>query len=155
MKKKVYYRVYKDDDFAEKGWAYEVSRDPDYKDIFENGHTYDHDRAGSIAYAKDMAKLYKDAVYLVDENGEPYVADESFPAGGGLDCRCDFNAEALHAFNDVGDRYEIREYLDGLGFEEIDTPSNDLEIYEKGNTRIVLESYIDGMWGYIHTEYIK
>ena len=155
MKERIYFRVFRDDDFDEKGWAFEVSRDAEYKDVLECGHTYDDDRDASIAYVKDIAKSCKDLVYMVDENGAPYIPDESFQAGGGLDKRCDFNQEALHAFNELKYRYTIEDYLLCQGFESIDTPSMDLEIYEKGNTRIVLESYIDGMWGYLHTEFIK
>lgn len=93
--------------------------------------------------------------YLIDRDGNPYIEDESFPAGGGLDKRCDFNAEAVKAFDEMGSYCGISDYLEGEGFEEIDTPSMDLAIFEKGNTRIVFEGYIDHLYGYVHTEYIK
>ena len=90
--------------------------------------------------------------YLVDGNGNPYIEDESDPAGGGLDKRCDYNAEALRAYEDEHEMDD--EYLDDLGFELVVSEYPHLEIWEKGNTRIVLESRIDGMWGYVHTEFI-
>ena len=93
--------------------------------------------------------------YLIDQFGNPYVENESLPVGGGLDKRCDYNAEALHAYNELLGDTAIVDYLEGEGFEEIDTPSMDYAVFEKGNTRIVFESYIGGMYGYVHTEYIK
>ena len=46
--------VYKDDDFAEKGWAYEVRRKSD-GEFIDAGHTYDHDRDASIDFASETA----------------------------------------------------------------------------------------------------
>lgn len=93
--------------------------------------------------------------YRIDQYGEIYKPGESWPAGGGLDKRCDYNAEALFAFYTVKRYSDISDYLEERGFEEEETPSMDLAIFEKGDTRIVFESYVDGMYGYVHTEYIK
>ena len=98
---------------------------------------------------------------IVDRLGRPYDphdANRCWPAGGGLHKKCDYNAEALYAYYSVRTESGIRDYLTGRGFEEIDTPSNDLVVYEKGNTRIVFENYDPrnngGLYGYIHTELI-
>jgi len=135
-------RVYKDDDFDEKGWAYEVRRKSD-NEVTQAGHTYDHDRDDSIEYASGMA-------YMVDRDGKPYIEDESDPAGGGLDGRCDFNKEATRAF----DSKDHHRYLKRHGFELVENEYPNMEAWEKGNTRVVLESFIDGLWGYVHTEFI-
>ena len=99
---------------------------------------------------------------FVDHFGQPYDqgdANRCWPAGGGLHKMCDYNAEALYAYYSVRTESGIRDYLSGRGFEEVDTPSNDLVVYEKGNTRIVFENYDaknnGGLYGYIHTELIE
>ena len=89
--------------------------------------------------------------YLIDESGNPYIQGVSWPAGGGLDKRCNYNKEALHAF-DSWDEYD--DYLDENGFEIIVSDFPYMESWEKGNTRIVFESWIGGLWGYVHTEFI-
>lgn len=87
----------------------------------------------------------------IDQYGHPYVEDESMPAGGGLHKDCDYNAEALYAFNVIKDREKIWDYLEKKGFSEV-LHGSDEEIWVKGNTRVTYESYIDGMWGYMSTE---
>lgn len=52
---KTYFRVYKDDDFADKGYAYVVTSDEAHEQVLESGHTYDHDLDGSVRFARDMA----------------------------------------------------------------------------------------------------
>jgi len=93
--------------------------------------------------------------YLIDQYGNPYIENESSPAGGGLDMRCDFNADALYAYQTIGNGFKIEEYLCDKGFdlEEDNFPYK--QVWKKGNTRIVLESYIDSLWGYLHTEYVS
>jgi len=91
--------------------------------------------------------------YLIDRDGNPYIENESSPAGGGLDKRCDYNKEAVHAFD--LDVYDCADYLDENGFELVEGSGYLMEVWEKGNTRIVLEDPIDGLYGYVHTEYIK
>ena len=88
--------------------------------------------------------------YLVDENGKPYIQDKSWPAGGGLDKRCDYNEEALRAFESK----DVDEYLEEQGFEYVDGCYPYDACWEKGNTRIVFEDCIHGLWGYVHTEFI-
>lgn len=96
-------------------------------------------------------------IYAVEENpyidqyGQPYVEDESMPAGGGLHKDCDYNAEALYAFNVLKDRRKIEAYLSKRNFHR-DYHGDDMEIWYKGNTEVTFESYIGGMWGYLHTE---
>ena len=89
--------------------------------------------------------------YFIDRNGNPYTR-HSMPAGGGLDKRCDFNKDALHAYYNVPSSSD--DYLEGNGFTLVHSAYPHAEVWEKGNTRIVFESYIDGLWGYVHTEFI-
>lgn len=93
--------------------------------------------------------------FYIDQYGKPYIEDESLPAGGGLDKRCDFIGDALHCFYNLKSAEEISQYLEARGFEEEDTPSMDLAIFEKGNTQIIFESYSGGVYGYVHVEYIE
>lgn len=62
-------RVYKDDDFSEKGWAYEVRRKSD-NEFLQAGHTYDHDRDDSIEYASGIAS------YEAQKVANAYKAEE-------------------------------------------------------------------------------
>ena len=91
----------------------------------------------------------------IDENGKPYIEDVSWPAGGGLHKDCDHNTEALHAFNELQDFERIGEYLEGEGFNLAVDDFPYVEVWEKGNTQIVFEDYNDGLWGYLHTEFIN
>ena len=51
--------------------------------------------------------------------------------------------------------FKIEEYLCDKGFDLVEDDFPYMQTWTKGNTRIVLESYIDGLYGYVHTEYIK
>ena len=87
----------------------------------------------------------------IDENGHPYVEGESWPAGGGFCKDCDFNAEALYAFKVIKERDAITKYLTKHG----GVPGVQSDAFEEwfiGNTRIIFESYVSDMWGYVHTE---
>jgi hypothetical protein len=128
-----------------KKWADEFEEDNKYTDWAEEGKFF-YDEVD-----KFLDEKWDAFQYLVDENGNPYIQDESWPAGGGLDKRCDYNKEALHAF-DNSDGYA--EYLDGCGFRIVQDYYPHMETWERGNTRIVLESRINCTWGYIHTEFI-
>lgn len=92
--------------------------------------------------------------YLVDRNGKPYTED-SWPAGGGLDKRCEYNDLALHCYYDKEDMESIHKCLKEEGFDDPIHSDEGMEIWEKGNTRIVFECYVNGMWGYLRTEYIE
>lgn len=46
-------RLFKDDDFGEKGWAYRAFRKATGEHV-ESGHTYDHDRDGSVEYVRSL-----------------------------------------------------------------------------------------------------
>ena len=90
----------------------------------------------------------------IDQFGNPYDAEgenRSWPAGGGLHKDCDYNAEALYAYYAVKDRKKIWDYLEKKGFSEV-LHGSDEEVWVKGNTKVTYESYVDGMWGYMHTE---
>jgi hypothetical protein len=91
----------------------------------------------------------------IDEKGNPYT-DESWPAGGGLHRDCEFNADALYAYYVIKDRDKITDYLVSKRFKRIRWWCYE-EIWVKGNTKIVYESYDNGaqLWGYMHTELIK
>jgi len=87
--------------------------------------------------------------------GNPYIENESFPAGGGLDKRCDYNEQALHAYDTLGNFCDIEDYLDKEGFEcEVDDFPF-MQKWSKGNTLIVFEDYMDGLWGYLYTDLIR
>ena len=92
---------------------------------------------------------------LIDLYGKPYIQDESWPAGGGLDKRCDFNGDALHSFYTLKSRYDIFDYLTAVGF-VLKEAMTDYECWEKGNTQIVLEVYDwdAGMWAYVSTSFL-
>ena len=87
----------------------------------------------------------------IDQYGHPYDEGSGMPVGGGLHKDCDYNADALYAYYAVKDREKIWDYLEKKGFSEVIHGSNE-EVWVKGNTRVTYESYIDGRWGYMHTE---
>lgn len=92
----------------------------------------------------------------IDQYGNPYDSEDDkacWPAGGGLHKDCDYNADALYAYYTLGDRYKIAGYLLSKGFKET-LHGDDEEIWQKGNTKIIYESYDKGahLWGYMHTE---
>ena len=89
----------------------------------------------------------------IDQYGEPYEPEMSVPAGGGLHKACDYNADALYAYYIVKDRYAIGDYLLSKGFSET-IHGGDMEVWFKGNTKIIYEGYGSGKWGYMHTELI-
>ena len=104
-----------------------------------------------ILFNRNSVILYQpETNYLVDRDGKPYIQDESWPAGGGLDRRCDYNKEALQAF----DSKDYDRILEENGFELVYDSGYCVEAWEKGNTKIVFEDRIDGLWGYVHTEFI-
>ena len=98
--------------------------------------------------------------YLIDMYGKPYIEDESWPAGGGLDKRCgDDNEIALLAYYLMSSREKVNRYLANKGFEIISQDDcRDEWCKCKGNTIIVLDgyegTYENGMYGYLHTEYL-
>lgn len=92
-------------------------------------------------------------VNYVDKYGKPYVEDESYPAGGGLDARCSYNKECVKAF-ERGSFDLMEGYLKRKGFKEL--VSNEYKsVWVKGDTKVVYEGYIDGMYGYMRTEYVN
>ena len=92
----------------------------------------------------------------IDQYGNPYIEDESFPAGGGLHRDCEFNADALYAFYVPHSRDKITAYLTSKGFTPF-TQGEDYEEWEKGNTLVTYETYDHsaGQWGYMRTELIR
>ena len=95
--------------------------------------------------------------FYIDHFGHPYdhESGDSWPAGGGLDKRCAYNAEALFSYYVLKNRDAISEFLLGRGFEFIGGGS-DYECWQKGNTEIYFEGYDafndGGLYGYLHTE---
>ena len=88
--------------------------------------------------------------YMIDRDGKPYIENVSYPVGGGLDKRCSYNKDALSAFYKCKNRIDGDEYLSKSGFKAIDETT-----WEKGDTRIHFDGLIDGLWGYMTTEYIN
>lgn len=110
-------------------------------------------------YSEDFAdytinSITPDNKYLVDGAGNPYIEDESFPPGGGLDKRCRYNADALYALNVVKGKEEIYDYMKERNYRAHISEYRDT--YEKGNTKIVFEVYdnLSRRWAYVHTELI-
>lgn len=91
--------------------------------------------------------------YMVDRDGKPYIENESYPVGGGLDKRCSYNTEALCAFYNCKNREECAEYLKKNGFSCIHDDDY-FSIWEKGDTKVYYDGYADGMFGYMTTEYV-
>ena len=92
----------------------------------------------------------------IDQYGNPYDSEsgDSWPAGGGLHKDCDYNADALYAYYTVKNRDDIYDYLQKRGFRFV-SGSAHCDVFTKGNTEIWYESYVDGMWGYMHTELVE
>lgn len=90
---------------------------------------------------------------MIDREGQPYIEDESWPAGGGLDDRCSYNKECLEAYNLMSPD-EMGKYLREKGFRMIDEDS-DSETWQKGDTRVYFDGYIDDSYGYMTTEYVN
>lgn len=88
---------------------------------------------------------------MVDREGNPYIEDESWPAGGGLDDRCSFNKECVEAF-DLEDVEDMHNYLNKKGFKIVNQDS-DSEIWQKGDTRVYYDGYQGDSYGYMRTEY--
>ena len=67
--------------------------------------------------------------FYIDHFGHPYdhESGDSWPAGGGLDKRCDYNAEALFCY------YVLKTDIYFEGYD----PDND-----------------GGLYGYLHTEFV-
>lgn len=107
-----------------------------------------------ILTGRNSVILYQpETNYYIDEKGNPYT-DESWPAGGGLDRRCDFNGDALHCFYKLADFESIEHWLESRGFDLVKDDFPYKQTWTKGNTEIVFEDYIDGLYGYVHTEFI-
>ena len=108
-------------------------------------------------YGQSVWDLWRGKNNLIDRDGNPYDEDTSLPVGGGLDKRCDYNADALYAYYTLKNDEKIFNYLEEKGF-ELYRFCGDFDYFEwvKGNTRIVFESYDKkaGQYGYMHTEFI-
>ena len=57
-KSKYFAKIFKDDDYGEKGYAYEVRRKAGGA-VVEMGHTYDHDWYTSDIYADERAETFE------------------------------------------------------------------------------------------------
>lgn len=62
MKPRVSFSVYKDADFGEKGWAYIIRIDGRRTRTLETGHTEDHDKNDSIAFARSLARGWRESL---------------------------------------------------------------------------------------------
>ena len=93
--------------------------------------------------------------YKIDKFGNPYIENESFPCGGGLDKRCSYNDIALKAYYDIIDKNSVREFFKENGFGNPIHEDSFIAIYEKGDTKIYLEGTdVDSGYAYLTTEYI-
>lgn len=96
----------------------------------------------------------------IDREGFPYDSEgeHCWPAGGGLDKRCDYNADALYAYYVAKSSTAIWDYLNARGFEFLGD-NGDAEWWCKGNTFVYFEGYSggcrNGMYGYMHTELLE
>ena len=91
--------------------------------------------------------------FMVDRYGKPYNEEVSYPCGGGLDKRCSYNKEALHAFYNCKHREDGDNYLKENGFSCIHDDEYS-SIWEKGDTKVYYDGYADGLFGYMTTEYV-
>ena len=126
-----------------KNKAFDMATDSDY-----SGSEYDCEY--EVNTPQEISNDY------IDQYGNPYDSEDDkacWPAGGGLHKKCDHNADALYAYYTIKDRVKIADYLFSKGFKEI-LHGADEEIWVNGNTEITYESYVDGMWGYMHTELV-
>ena len=103
-----------------------------------------------------LVRKRADLTPYVDQYGAPYDPDgDSWPAGGGLHKKCEYNAEALFAYYSCRSSDRIFDFLAGREFVRV-AKTNDSETWEKGNTLIYFESYDPnnqgGLYGYLHTE---
>ena len=127
--------------------AYEAAMDIAVEDEGWDGKEYD------TTYNINMEEVPNN---YIDQYGNPYDSEDDkacWPAGGGLHKDCEFNADALYAYYTIGDRYKIADYLRYKGFKRVVLGDYE-EVWTKGNTEVSYESYVDGMWGYMHTELI-
>ena len=62
------------------------------------------------------------------------------------------NKECIEAF-DMMTSEKISNYLNGKGFKQIHK-DNEMEIWEKGDTRVIFDGYDDNQYGYMTTEYL-
>ena len=111
--------------------------------------------ANNLEYS-DGYQENDDDKYLINQYGQPYDENNSLPAGGGLDKRCDYNADALYAFNCIKGDDEIVAYLTKRGFVP-GVQGMDYVEWFKGNTKIVYEHYnrSQGLYCYMYTEFVK
>lgn len=77
-KRKYYAKIFKDDDFDEKGYAYEVKRKADGV-VVEMGHTYDHAWYTSGVYADERSENIEiNNMSIRQTNAYFREADESY-----------------------------------------------------------------------------
>lgn len=88
---------------------------------------------------------------MVDRNGDKYIEDESFPAGGGLDDRCTYNKDCIAAF-DLCSSDKIAQFLSKRGFSLLDNDGFS-ERWQKGDTIVTFDGYANNCYGYMTTEY--
>lgn len=129
-----------------KNQAFDLAMDTDY-----SGSEYDCEY--EVNNPEEIPNDY------IDRNGNPYDSEDEnacWPAGGGLHKDCEFNADALYAYYVIAERNKIAEYLISKGFQQ-DAWFSHMEVWTKGNTRIVFEEYdrTGHLWGYMHTELVK
>ena len=105
----------------------------------------------------DIHRIVKESVKriinerMADRNGQDYIEDESWPAGGGLDDRCSYNKECVEAF-DMASIGKMEKYLQKQGFTKV-SEDYDSEIWQKGNTRVYFDGNMHNSYGYMRTEY--
>ena len=113
----------------------------------------DISKKGVIFVSLNKKKTIMAKSFMVDRYGNPYNENESYPCGGGLDKRCSYNKEALHAFYDCKNREDGDNYLKENGFSCIHDDDYS-SIWEKGDTKVYYDGYAISMFGYMTTEYV-
>lgn len=93
-------------------------------------------------------------VHYLEKTYEMLQADKQsdYNNNDNIDNRCSYNKECIEAF-DMMTSERIGNYLNGKGFKQIHK-DKEMEIWEKGDTRVIFDGYDDNQYGYMTTEYL-
>ena len=69
-----------------------------------------------------------------------------------IDNRCSYNNQCIEAFGMMTSE-RIGNYLNAKGFKQIHK-DKEMEIWEKGDTRVIFDGNVDNQYGYMTTEYL-
>lgn len=99
------------------------------------GYAYIIEYEGDSENPDDDDEFYK---YLIDLDGKKYDPATSIISGG-MDTRCDFNEEALYAYQTKHTPESVKEYLISKGW--VKTHDSTYLEYHKGNTAVFFDDW--------------